>query len=172
MGSSKEAHVNRNRLIVGLVILVVFMILSISGSVVLLREWNRRQAYVSQRTPLLSLDYCSSRQVKPCVLSFNLDSDGNMLINIRAASSAPPNFYIKVRQEEEESIYKCQRVKGTSTGVACSGRVMPPGEILQFLMLSKDEDILLAEGSFPIIGLALATPEIAPTPTPRIHHYR
>ena len=95
-----------------------------------------------------------------------------MLINIQTASSSPPNFYIKVKQEEGESIYKCQRVKGLATSVACTGRAMPPGEVLQFLMLSTDEDILLAEGSFPIIGLALATPEIAQTPIPPTPHYR
>jgi hypothetical protein len=41
---------------------------------------------------------------------------------------------------------------------------MPVGETLQFLVISKRKDIPLAEGRFPIIGLALATPEVAPTP--------
>ena len=36
---------------------------------------------------------------------------------------------------------------------------------MQFLLISKKEDILLAEGRFPIIGLALATPEVAPSTT-------
>jgi len=151
----------------GLMILAVLIILVTVVSVSLFSNWNSRRGHVNQRTPLLSLGYCSTKQVKPCILSFTLDSDGSMSINIQIDSSSPPDFYLKVRQDEGESIYKCQKVKGFSTSVACIGKALPPGEVLQFLMLSTDEDILLAEGSFPIIGLAVATPEIVLTPTPR-----
>jgi len=164
--------VNRNRWIAWLAILAVFMNLVISGSVLLLRTWNSRQAHVDGREPLPRLSYCSSTQDTPCILSFNLKSDGNMVINILTDSSSAPDFYIKIRHKESESIYKCQKVKGFPTSVACVGKAMPPGEALQFLMVSRNEDVLLAEGSFPIIGLAVATPEFAPTPTPRIPHYR
>ncbi len=42
---------------------------------------------------------------------------------------------------------------------------MPVGEALSFLLVSAEEDMELAEGTFPIIGLAIATPEIFVTPT-------
>jgi len=144
------------------------MILVISGSVILLKDRNSRQARVSGREPLPRLSYCSSTQNTPCILSFNLKPDGNMVINILADSSSIPDFYMKIRHNESESIFECQKVKGFSTSVACLGRAMPPGEPLQFLVVSRNEDVLLAEGSFPIIGLAVATPEVAPTPTPYV----
>jgi hypothetical protein len=52
----------------------------------------------------------------------------------------------------------------SSTNFSCRGETLPIGEPLQFLMLSK-KNIPLAEGSFSIIGLPIATPEIAVTPT-------
>ena len=159
---------NRNRLIAGVVILAVFTILMISGSILLLREWKSRQAQVDHRTLIPSLAYCSSKQVRPCILSFTLDSDRNMVINILTSSSSPPGFYIKIRHEAGETLYKCRKVKGFSTSVACTGDALLPGGTLQFLMISTDEEVLLAEGHFPMIGLAIATPEIAMTPTPRV----
>ena len=164
MGSINEVYVNRNRLIVGLVILVVLMILMISGSAILLREWNGGQAKVGQRVPIPSLSYCSSNQVRPCVLSFNLDSDDKMLINMLIDRSSP-GFYIKIKYGLGENIYPCGKSQGSSTSISCVGKAMPPGEILQFLLISKSKDITLAEGRFPIIGLALATPEVALSPT-------
>jgi hypothetical protein len=163
MGFIKEVDVNRNRLIVGLVILAALMILMICGSVILLREWKSEQAKVHYRVPIPSLRYCSSDQARPCILSFNLDSDSNMLINILIERSAP-SFYLLIKYSSGENIYQCRKTKGTSA--SCIGKAMPVGEVLQFLMISKKQKIPLAEGRFPIIGLALATPEIAPTLTP------
>jgi hypothetical protein len=88
-----------------------------------------------------------------------------MVINLLTDSSSSPSFYMKVKHNESESVYKCQKVKGFSTSVFCVGEAMPPGELLQFWIISTDEDVLLAEGGFPIIGFALATPEIYSTPT-------
>jgi hypothetical protein len=163
MGFIKEVYVNHNRLIVGLVIFAAVIILMISGAVILLREWNGGQAKVSQRVPIPSLRYCSSDQARPCILSFHLDSDGNMLINMLIERSSP-GFYVKINYPSGENIYQCRNTKGSSASVSCIGKAMPVGEVLQFLLISKKEDILLAEGRFPIIGLALATPEVATTP--------
>ena len=164
---------NQNRLSAGLITFVaVLLILVISGSVILIREWKSGQAQVGHRSPLPGLGYCSSKQITPCILSFNLDSHGNMVINMLTDGRSAPNFYLKIQQDGGENIYKCQKVKGFSTSVACVGESMPVGEVFQFLMISTRDDTLLAQGSFPIIGLALATPEIFLTPTPLPPHYR
>jgi hypothetical protein len=135
----------------------------ISGSVILLRQRKSGQAQVSDRVPIPSLKYCSPDQVRPCVLSFNLDSNKNMLINVLTHSSTPA-FYVKIKYQSAENIYQCRKTKGSSSSVSCIGESMPVGEVLQFLLISKKEEFPLAEGRFPIIGLALATPEDAPTP--------
>lgn len=164
MGSTKEDDVNRNRLIVGLVMLAVFITLVIVGSIILLRQWNSRQAQTGQREPLQGLSYCSSNQFRPCVLSFSLDATGSMVVNLLADRRAT-NVYLKVRQGERETMYECQKVKGFSTNLACTGDELPVGEAFSFLIVSSEDDVSLAEGTFPIIGLAIATPDIFVTPT-------
>jgi hypothetical protein len=164
VGFVKEDYVNRNRLIVGLVILAVFLTLVISGSIILRRQWNSRQAQTGQREPLQSLSYCSSNQLRPCVLSFSIDAAGSMVINILTDRRAA-NIYLKAEQGERETIYTCQTVEGFSTNLLCTGEKLPVGEALSFVIVSTEEGVALAEGTFPIIGLAIATPEIFMTPT-------
>lgn len=91
-----------------------------------------------------------------------------MVINILTDRSSP-DFYIKIRSEAGEQMYECKRAREYSTHVTCMGESMPVGETLSFLILSKEENTTLAEGSFPIIGMALATPEISISPTPFTH---
>jgi hypothetical protein len=132
---------------------------------VLRREWKSRQAGTGHREPLPRLAYCSPLQTRPCILSFNLEADGELAINLRTENLSPPDFNIKIRRGESENFYVCRRTSRFSLSVICTGEAMPVGEALQFLMLSKKDNGLLAEGTFPIIGLALATPELASTPT-------
>jgi hypothetical protein len=87
-----------------------------------------------------------------------------MIINI-LTDGRSADFYVKVEQGERETIYECQKVEGLSTNLACTGEKLPVGEALSFVIVSSEEDIALAEGTFPIIGLAIATPEIFVTPT-------
>jgi hypothetical protein len=164
VGFIKEDYVNRNRLIVGLVILAVSMTLVIFGSILLLRQWNSGGAATGQREPLQALSYCSSSQLRPCVLSFSLDATNSMVINLLADRRAT-QVYLKTRQGESEIIYECQKVEGFSTNLACTGERLPVGKAFSFVLVSTKEDIALAEGTFPIIGLAIATPEIYVTPT-------
>jgi hypothetical protein len=89
-----------------------------------------------------------------------------MLVNILTPETSFPAFYLKIVHEKGESIYECQKAEGFPENVYCIGEEMQAGKILQFLLISRRGGTLLAEGNFAIIGLALATPEVAsPTPT-------
>jgi hypothetical protein len=88
-----------------------------------------------------------------------------MLINVLVHGSSP-DFYIKIRRKSSEHIYECKKEKSYSINVYCAGEILPVGETMSFLLLSAEENTTLVEGNFPIIGLALATPDIAITPTP------
>jgi hypothetical protein len=155
--------VNRKRWILGISI-GVLLLLIISGAI-LFRDRQSRQAQVDERSPLQRLAYCSSDQVTPCIVSFSLDADGKMLVNFLTSGAFYPDFYLKIKQGEEQHIYTCQKANKFATSVYCTGAALPPGEVLQFSIFSLKEDVLLAEGKFPIIGLALGTPIILPTPT-------
>ena len=157
---------NQNRLIIGAAVLVVLILLLTYGLI----QGRNGQPRAGQRSPLTELAYCNSDNVRPCIVSFSLDSDGNMLVNILTPGSSFPAFYLKIVHEKGESIYECQDVEKFPSNVYCTGEEMQVGKILQFLLISKSGDEVLAEGSFAIIGLALPTPAeqltASPTPTP------
>jgi hypothetical protein len=157
--------VNRTRLIRGISIAAVLILLSISG-LVLFKEREKRQARVDQRVPLQGLGYCTSNQITPCVVSFSQDSDKNMLVNLLTEGAFYPDFYLKIKTDEKDHIYVCRKVNTFATSVYCTGKVLPIGEVFQFLIFSLNEDILLAQGNLSIIGMALATPEVFVSPTP------
>ena len=152
---------NRNRLITGVAIIAFLGILVVSVTGLLLLERKNNQPQINQRSPLASLAYCSSKGDRPCILSFGLDADENMLINILTPSPSFPDFYLKIRRKNGDSIYQCEKVKRFPTSVYCLGEKMPPGSLLQFMIISSEGDTVLAEGSLAIIGLALPMPGIA-----------
>lgn len=157
-----EANVNRNRLMLVSVVLALLIILLIYG----LLWWQSRRSGTGQRSPISDLGYCSSNDARPCIASFGLDSDGNMLVNVLTPGLSFPNFYLKIIHSKGENIYECEKVKKFSTSVYCIGEAMRLGEVLHFMIISVDGEATLAEGHFAIIGLALSTPEFAlPSPT-------
>lgn len=162
---------NRNRLIAGLGILAVVGILVVWGLVSLWVKWNARTPEAHYRIPVSKLLYCDSNQDRPCVVSFGIDANGNMLVNMLLDPSFP-DFYLKIIRNKGESLYECQQVKGfPTTNAYCTGEQVQPGERPQLMLVAKNKDTVLAEGSFVIIGLALSTPEegfITPTEPPAV----
>ena len=160
---------NRKRLILGISTAVLLILLVISG-VALSKRWQGRPAQVNERYPLQRLAYCSSNQVTPCIVSFSLASNGKMLVNFITTGAFYPDFYLKIKQDGEQHIYSCQKVGKFATSVYCIGAVLPLGEVFQFSIFSLNQDVLLAEGDFAIIGMALGTPVIfaSTTDTPSI----
>jgi hypothetical protein len=118
-----------------------------------------------QGTPASSLTYCSDEQTRPCVVSFSVDVDGNMLVNLLLPDRFFPSFYLMVRRGQQEILYDCRRVNAAPNSAYCIGEKLPPGEVLHLMLLSTGDDILLAEGDLSIIGLAFPTMEVV-TPTP------
>lgn len=156
----------RNRLVL-ISISVALLLLVISG-LALWRERQRNQARVDRRFPLQGLKYCGSTPVTPCVVSFSQDADGNMLVSFLTDGAFYPDFYLKIKAGENEHIYVCEKVNTFATSVYCTGKALPVGVVLQFFIISLNEDVVLAQGDFPIIGMALAGPGIFSSPTPTV----
>lgn len=155
---------DRNRLITGVIIAVVFIILLGYG----LAQRQREEPQANQRSPLTELAYCSSENVHPCIVSFSLVLTGNMIINVLTPETDFPAFYIKIIHNGGENVYECQEVESFPANRYCTGPQMRTGEILQFLLISRRDDTLLAEGNFAIVGLALPTPEAQLTVSPTV----
>jgi len=153
--------VTRNRLILagaGLFVVLFIILLGIG-------IWHRANPPLTanQKTLISKLGYCSSDNRNPCVVSFTQDGTGNMLVNLLVPSASFPNFYLVISRENAEIKYECEKIKGFPNSVSCKGPEMFPGEILQFTLISTRNNTVLAEGSFAIIGLLLATPDVETT---------
>ncbi|HEX6035888.1 MAG TPA: hypothetical protein VFY83_15730, partial [Anaerolineales bacterium] len=77
-----------------------------------------------------------------------------------------PDFYLAIKTSENEYLYVCDKVNRFATSVYCTGKTLPVGEVYQFMIFSLNEEVLLAQGSFPIIGMGLVTPIVILPPTP------
>ncbi len=166
---------NQKLLNVG-VISLVLMVLFITGLILVLNEMRARPGSIGGREPLPEFNYCNSKLIRPCLLAANSKPNGTAVISV-LVNPHLRNFYIKVGDEENEYIYTCEKGERKSIYAFCTGKTMPVGKTLSFFVVSTTNkgDTLVASGSFPIIGLSLATPEIvtptvAPTFIPAFDH--
>ncbi len=159
-----DTFTNRNRLIAGLVILIGLIVLLVYFIVSLLSRRTERPR-IGHRSPIAALTYCGAELDKLCIVSFSQDVDGTMEVNFQIPDASYPDFILKINHNGEESTYECQRGEDRSTTIVCIGAPQVPGEVLQFKAISKDSSILLAEGEFAIIGIALFTPKAEVTAT-------
>lgn len=155
---------NWNRSFTGIVILAISLILVVSAPSIL-REWERRQPGMGDREPLPGLRYCSPGGLSPCVESFSLNPRGGMVVYMQTTDLSAPDFNLRIRHAEREKLYACRRPDRSSLRIICTGDAMPVGQELLLLMVSKEDDAVLAAGTLSIIGMALATPDLATTPT-------
>lgn len=99
-----------------------------------------------------------------------------MLVNILVPASNFPDFYLTISTEAEEFRYDCEKVEDVPTQVGCIGKEMFPGALLHFTLVSVEDERVLAEGQFAIIGLLLSTQvagalELTPAPTITLPSY-
>ena len=144
---------------------IIFIFLFFTGVVVLLNRRPNDTARTVQDVPVLKLAYCSEENSKPCVVSFSMDADNNMLVNILLPELSYPGFYLKIEHSGTEIKYTCQRIREAINNAYCTGERLPPGEPLRLMLISIRDGILLAEGKLSIIGLAYPTMGVV-TPTP------
>ena len=159
----------KNWIIAGILVTIMIVV----GTIFLRNNIPDEPIAESQGTPASVLVYCSEEQVRPCVVSFGVDVDGNMLVNFLLPELSFPNFHLKIVRGQSEYEYTCQRVGSSRNNAYCIGQVLPPGTPLHLMLFSTRDETLLAEGDLSIIGLVYPTlgvvsqtPEYAaPAPT-------
>lgn len=156
---------NRKILVIAIVIVVALVCLTSAGFGI--SWWFKNQQPTAQGRALVSkLAYCNSNNETPCIVSFSVDANGTMLANILTPASSYPDFYLTISNNVIENRYECQHVQGFPVNIYCTGAEMYPGEPLQFNLVAIEDDAILAEGSFAIIGLLLPNPAEAATEAP------
>ena len=161
---SEDIRTQQRWLIAGVATLVLLLILVL---VALIRSVQQPggDPKVGHRFPAEHLAYCGPQDPNVCVVSFNQVEGGDMLVNLQVPRLFYPEFTLVINRFGVESSYECKESKGISMGVTCAGASQVPGETLQFKVISKKSRLLLAEGKFRIIGIAISTPEGLATPT-------
>ena len=155
---------NRKKMIVGISIAVGLVVLVIAGVIYLLVRL-KTQPQARQRTLISELVYCNSHDLRPCIVSFSVDADGNMVVNLLIPASNYPDFYLTISNNDVTNRYECQQVEDFPTNIYCTGVAMNLGEPLQFNIIALEDETILAEGNFAIIGLQLPNPAEEATTT-------
>jgi hypothetical protein len=88
-----------------------------------------------------------------------------MQVNFQIPDAFYPDFVLTIGDNGQENIYQCDRGEDRFTMVTCIGPSQVPGQTLEFQVISKDSETILAEGEFAIIGIALITPAGVDTAT-------
>lgn len=161
---STNTHQNRNRFIAAIGILIVLLIVVFYVAGDFLRS-KMKSSQIHARFPISELTYCSLDQSQLCVISFGQELNGPMHVDFLVPDSDYPEFLLKIDHNGTEKIYECQHMEETPENVYCIGEVRAPGAILNISVLSKSNDLLLAKGTFSVIGIAILTPEFIPTST-------
>lgn len=160
------------------IILGVIAVLLVLGLIFLSSTPSNNLPETGENEPLFGLGYCADEQTKPCVVSFSADARDNMIISLQLPDRSFPAFYLRITRGSAETTYACQRLTGAVNNAYCAGPKQPPGERLTLRLISTSDETLLAQGdlsiiglAFPTLGIALSTPQEAPTmlmilPTP------
>lgn len=138
---------------------VIIIVLIVVGILFLFNNRSNDAAVATLNANVSNLAYCTDEQVKPCVVSFGLNADNNMLVNLLLPDLSFPNFYLKITRGENNILYECQRIAVSPNNAYCIGENVPPGEVLQMMLISTEDNTLLAEGNLSIIGLVFPTLE-------------
>lgn len=160
----KEARVKRKQWIVTGIIVIILLA---GGTLLLQINTSAGPQEPTPQGPVSGLAYCSDDQVRPCVASFSLDMDGNMLVNLLLPDRFFPSFRLEILRSADKILLDCRRSNTAPNSAYCVGERLPPGETLHLMLVSTRDDVLLAEGSLTIIGLAFPTLEVV-SPTPEI----
>jgi hypothetical protein len=156
---------NQQRWLVTVVALLVILLIVVVIGLVRSIPARGSDPQIGHRSPAAKLAYCNPGDTMLCIVSFGQIEGGDMQVNFQLPSTIYPPFDLVINRYGVESTYECQRTKGYLGGVTCSGPSQVPGEILQFKVIARKGGILVAEGKFAIIGIAISTPEDLLTPT-------
>lgn len=158
---------NRKQWIIAGIILLLFVV----GFLILPKAGSGTPQRAVKDAPATELVYCADEQIRPCVVSFSLDADENMLVNLLFPTEQSfPSFYLKITRGGSATSYTCRWTDLAAGSAYCTGPKQLPGETLTFQLISAGNEILLAQGNlsiiglaFPTLGVALITPQEAPT---------
>ncbi len=137
---------------------LIAVILLITACSVPLIKGDSSKTATSQAIP--EIPYCDTDSSVLCVISFGIDTKDQLLVNFYKPKTSIPDFYLKIRHDEIEDMYKCRAVKEFPSYIYCAGKQISLEEQIDIEVYSTDDNTLIAKGTFVISALAVATPVI------------
>lgn len=107
--------------------------------------------------PIPSFGYCGAELHELCILSFGRDANGNAVINIFVPERDFPDFYLRVRRPDRESVYVCVKNEEAPTSVLCMGDVINLNERVEIDVLASEDYRLLARGTFTLKAILISS---------------
>lgn len=109
----------------------------------------------------LGVTYCNIAASDLCLEGFGLDSDGRLLILLKADDHFFTDIYILANGPESENFFECQQSEHFLENVYCLGEPFEEGYLLKLNIYSKGDDKLVAIGVFEVQYGDLPTPDVA-----------
>lgn len=112
-----------------------------------------------------TFSYCGARLTDLCVVSFGRDAFGDTVVNLFVPSGHYPAFHLNIVRNTGVDIYECVWSKIDETSVYCTGRALNLEEGVEIQILSDQDDLLLARGTFTVNAFLVTTPQVGEAPT-------
>lgn len=144
----------KNRLIVAITIGMILFSIPLLLFVFLVRR------AATPNTPVadpIEFAYCEAEPDALCILSFGRDGAGDAIINFFVPDKKFPSFYLIIKKAGAESRYECRRNSKIKTSVFCSGEPLSLRQTIQIDIHAKDDDRLLATGTFLLEAFLVST---------------
>lgn len=105
--------------------------------------------------PPIRFGYCGADLAELCILSFGRDARGNSIINFFAPADFP-DFYLRIKHFDRESLYVCLRNAENPTSVVCMGGVIHLNERVDVYVMSAEDYRPLAGGTFTVKAILIS----------------
>jgi len=148
------------------ILTVVFLILAAVG--IILAFMDREPQPSTQQYKqgsIMELNYCNETEARPCVVSFGINKNNEMLVNILTSGVSFPRFDLFIISGGENFQYNCRQVDVSLYAVYCTGRQFLPGDQIFIRLVAINLNEILAEGNISIIGVSYPSPDTV-TQTP------
>jgi hypothetical protein len=135
-------------------------------AVIVLVIKNLRSANKNVEPVVINMTLCDVNASDLCIVNFGANNLNRMVINFQLPKAGYAPFYVKAANRETIGVYTCEVAVAVPTSAYCTGVRTPLGETIDIEVYSTDGDKLIAQGTFLVSAIALATPISLPTITP------
>jgi hypothetical protein len=120
--------------------------------------WYLRGREKPVPTAVVQMTLCDVNASGICLVSFGADQMNQMVINLHMPRGNYPEMYAVVTSRGSANRFTCQTVEDSPKSVYCTGTRTPLGEPVSLKLIATENEVLIAEGTFVVMAIALPSP--------------